>query len=148
MSKQTDPPRSSPVAADPSKWSPKSQQSVAFQFKRVYVDEPYVCRRCGRDCVFTAQDQKYTFEIKKARIDQRRLLCAECWSESHRVRAALTERESRWAENRAALSADPDFLRDWLDLLLQWEAFNAYKVDTARINMLRRLLKLDGPTSG
>jgi hypothetical protein len=98
MSKQTDPPRSSLVAADPSKWSPKSQQSVAFHFMRVYVDEPYVCRRCGRDCVFTAQDKKYTFEIKQARIDQRRSLCAECWSDSHRVRAALTERESRWTE--------------------------------------------------
>lgn len=147
MSKQTDPPRSSLVAADPSKWAPKSQQSVAFHFMRVYVDEPYVCRSCGRDCVFTAQDKKYTFEIKKASIDQRRSLCAECWSDSHRVRAALTERESRWAENRAALREDPDFLRDWLDLLQQWQAFNAYKVDVARINMLRRLLKLEGSSS-
>lgn len=107
-----------------------------------------MCRCCGADCVFTAQDQKYTFEIKKAPIDQRRSLCAECWSESHRVRAALTAREDRWAVDKAALREDPDFLRDWLDLLLQWKAFNAYKLDVARINMLRRLLKLDGsPTA-
>jgi hypothetical protein len=128
------------VAADPNEWSEKSKQSVAFHFMREYVDAPYKCRRCDAACVFTAEDQKYTFEVKKASIDQRRTFCRSCWSESHALKAKLADCDARWVDAKSVLQADREFLAGWLDLLTRWEQFAPYKQDVAKINMVRRLL--------
>lgn len=145
MSKKAQSPRSTSVAADPEQWSPQSKQSVAYQchFVHEYVDRPYACRRCGTACVFTAEDQRYTFEVKKASIDQRRKFCPACWSASHALKSKLAEREARWAETKDALHSDREFLAGWLELLTQWGEFEPYKQDVARINMLRGFLGTD-----
>lgn len=143
MAKREKPVHLEVVAADPDQWSEQSKQSVAFHFKREYVDEPYACGRCGASCVFTALDQKYTFEVKKASIDQGRKFCADCWTESHRMRADMVAREERWAAEKASLQADQAFLGEWLALLMRWKEFAPYREDIARINMLRGLLKLE-----
>ena len=133
------------IAADPNQWSDQSKQSVAFQFNfiREYVDKAYECHRCGTTCVFTAADQKYTFEIKKASIDQRRKLCAACWSASHVLKINLAERDVRWTEAKDELRTDREFLAGWLKLLTEWADFAPYKQDVAKINMLRGLLDLE-----
>lgn len=128
------------VVADPNQWSEQSKHSAAFYFKREYVDEPYECWRCGAACTFTAQDQKYTFEVKKASIDQRRKFCAACWSESHQLRTALSEYDVRWAAEKSDLRSNREFLSGWLDLLMRWKQFAPYKQDAAKMNMLRSLL--------
>jgi Probable zinc-ribbon domain len=69
------------VPADPSKWSEKSQQTLSFDFMKVYKDIAYNCWRCKQSAVFSAADQQYTYEVKKALIDPRRILCTECWKE-------------------------------------------------------------------
>jgi Probable zinc-ribbon domain len=136
--KQSDRPKS--VPADPEQWSDKSKQTVSYGFIREYTDKPYKCWRCQVDCIFTAQDQKYTFEVKKASVDQRRSLCESCWSESHRIRNMLLECEERWAEGKAKLKADTSFLTHWSELLVAQEAYVPYKPDTAKKNMLAKLL--------
>lgn len=130
--------------ADPEQWSEQSKQSVAFHFRKTYEDIAYRCVRCKVACIFTAQDQKYTFEVKKASIDQRRCLCASCWAESHRLRALLLECESSWAESKQSFQRDAEFLARWLDLLNALEAYQPGKRDTARKNMLNRLLASAG----
>lgn len=131
------------VAANPNQWSEQSKHSVTYHFKREYVDESYKCRRCGAACTFTALDQKYTFEVKKASIDQRRNLCATCWSESHHIRAALSEHDVRWAADKPNLRRNKEFLSGWLGLLTRWTEFAPYEQDIAKINMLHRLLQLE-----
>lgn len=126
--------------ADPEQWSEQSKQSVAFHFTKTYEDIAYCCVRCKVACIFTAQDQKCTFEVKKAHIDQRRYLCASCWAESHRLRALLLECESSWAGSKKRLQQDVGFLTRWLDLLNTLEAYQPGKRDTARKNMLAKLL--------
>ena len=130
------------VPADPSQWSEQSKQTVSylFDFVREYTDKPFDCWRCGAACVFSAEDQKYTFEVKKASIDQRRKFCAACWSESHRLKARLADFEARWADEKRTLQADQKFLGDWLEILDRWKEFEPYRKDVARINMLRKLL--------
>jgi hypothetical protein len=133
------------IPADPSQWSEQSKQTVSylFNFIREYTDKPFNCRRCGAACVFSAEDQKYTFEVKKASIDRRRKFCAECWSESHRLKASLADFEKRWADDKRTLQTDSKFLAGWLELLNRWKEFEPYKQDIARINMLRGLLGLN-----
>jgi len=132
--------RPTSVPADPEHWSDKSKQTVAYGFIREYTDRPYKCWRCQAECVFTAQDQKYTYEVKKASIDQRRSLCEACWSESHRIRNMLLECEERWAAAKAELRGNKSFLTHWFELLAALEAYVPYKPDTAKKNMLAKLL--------
>ena len=132
--------RPTSVSADPELWSEKSKQSVAFWFGRDYQDKPYNCWHCQAASIFTAQDQKYTFEVLKASIDQRRILCQACWLESNRIRAALRDCEEQWSLCKAQLQAAKIFLGCWLGLLLALEKYVPYKPDTAKKNMLSKLL--------
>jgi hypothetical protein len=137
MSKPTSP---SSVSADPEQWSEKSKQSVAYGFVREYTDILYKCWHCQTDCVFAALDQKHTFEVKKASIDQRRILCQACWAESNRIRTTLRECEAQWATCKPQLLPDKAFLGRWSDLLIALEAYVPGRADTAKKNMLAKLL--------
>jgi len=90
--------------------------------------------------VFTALDQKYTYEVKNASINQGRRLCLECWAESHKIRAKLQECEEKWAQSKVSLQSDRGFLGQWLDLLKLLETYAPFKRDTAKKNMLGKLL--------
>lgn len=142
MTKRTETVHQNTIAADPEQWSEQSKHSVAYRFMRYYIDEPYKCWRCSEACIFTALDQKYTFEIKKSSINRRRKFCAACWSESNRLRAALSEYDLRWAAEKSTLSIEKEFLTEWFYLLTRWKQFEPYKQDVAKINMVCRLLKL------
>jgi Probable zinc-ribbon domain len=128
------------VPADPSKWSDKSQHSVSFHWVKEYTDIAYNCRRCKKAAVFSAADQKYTYEVKKAPIDQRRILCTECWRELLEVDSNIKHCEQQWAESKNSLRSNTEFLTKWLDLLTTRETYVPYHPNTATKNMLRKLL--------
>ena len=127
------------VPADPTKWDEKSQRSVAFEFVQEYKDILYNCWHCTKPSVFTASDQKYTYEVKKANINQSRILCTDCWRESLRIAKELKVCEDQWAASKAQLRNDKVFLTGWLELLTRLESYVPYKHDTARKSMLRQL---------
>jgi hypothetical protein len=130
----------STAPADPQLWSAQSQRSVSAAWTKDYRDIEYKCCRCGAPSVFTAQDQKYTFEVKKAPIDQRRTLCENCWRRSLEIARELGVNAERWAREKPELTKDREFLEAWLRLLEQQEQYVAYRPDTAKKNMLRKLL--------
>jgi hypothetical protein len=101
----------------------------------------YNCQRCQAEAIFSAADQKYTYEVKKAPIDQRRIFCELCWREFHQLAAQLKECEGKWATSKRALRADKPFLARWLELLESREKYVPNRNDVARKNMLRRLLR-------
>ena len=132
--------RPTTVAANPDLWSDESKRSYSFHYGATYTDIPYQCRHCRADCVFTAQDQQYTYEVKKASINERRFLCEPCWLESHRIREALRGCEASWAQSKPALKTDREFLIRWLELLQRLETYVPYRADTAKKAMLAKLL--------
>lgn len=129
------------VPADPTQWSAQSQRSVSAAWTREYVPIHYTCRRCRTPAVFSAEDQRYTYEVKKASIDQQRLLCRPCWDRSNAIAAELAACQSRWTESKPALTRDREFLTRWLALLAERDEYVAYRSDTAKVNMLKRLLR-------
>jgi hypothetical protein len=135
--------RKSIVPANPGQWSEKSQRSVSFLFTSKYEDREYKCWSCGKTAVFTAEDQKYTYEVRKASIDQQRVLCAECRKVSLQISKDLESCESRWVIEKSMLEADRAFLSHWLDLLEKREHYVRYRPDKAKKNMLRKLLLKD-----
>jgi hypothetical protein len=128
------------LPCDPEHWSEDSKRSVAYSFAPTpYRDRAYLCWRCKQPDVFTAAEQKHTFEVRKANISQQRILCRAC----HRERVAL-EREAdgcrrRWAAERPVLARDPAFLRRWLAVLESLPGYNVSR-DEANTLMLRRLV--------
>lgn len=128
------------VPADPTQWSAESQRSVAADFTTEYRDLPYTCWHCGCSAVFTAIDQKHTYEVKKANINQQRTLCSACWSERLKVEAELKVHEQQWAEAKSQLRNDRAFLSRWLELLTLLESYVPYRHDTARKGMLAKFL--------
>jgi Probable zinc-ribbon domain len=128
------------VPADPSKWSEKSQHSVSFNWVKEYTDIAYNCWRCKSAAVFTAADQKYTYEVKKAPIDQRRILCTECWKALIEIDRNIKQCEQQWAESKNLLRTNAAFLINWLNLLTSREEYVPYHPNTAAKNMLRKLL--------
>jgi len=133
------------VKADPTKWSKKSQRSVAASFTTEYTDIHYRCWHCQAEAIFSAADQKHAFEIKKASIVQRRLLCETCWRKSLHLAAELKEFGTKWDESKLSLKTDEIFLSKWLQLLAEQETYVPYRHDTARKSMLRKLLRIATP---
>ena len=133
-------PASGRVPADPTKWSEKSQGSPSASWTTEYTDIHYQCWHCEAAAIFSAADQRYTYEDKKAPIDQKRVLCEPCWRESLRIKAQLTEIETQWMVSRGSRRNDADFLKQWLALLERQEKYVAYRHDIARKAMLRKLL--------
>jgi hypothetical protein len=127
------------VPADPSQWSAKSRRSYSFGFVKEYRDITYKCFRCKQSAVFSAVDQKYTFEIKKAPIDQRRHLCESCWRESLVIERDIEACRQQWKASKPSLKLDQPFLTRWLELLTSGESYG-HRANTAAKNMLRKLL--------
>jgi len=128
------------VPADPARWSAESRRSVAVEFVKNYSDISYACWHCGQQAVFTASAQQYTFESKKANINQRRILCHSCWEESLKIVEDLQACAEQWSVDKVRLKADAIFLSRWLELLTQLESYVPYKHDSAKKNMLKKLL--------
>lgn len=93
----------SSIPANPVQWSASSQRSVSAAWTKEYTSRSYSCWRCRASAVFTAEDQKYTYEVKRASINQQRVFCDPCWKRSSAVAKALAECASAWATPKASL---------------------------------------------
>jgi len=128
------------VLVDATKWSAKSKQSAIVEFPpKEYEDIAYACWRCKKPSIYTAEDQRHAFEVRKAYIWQRRVLCAACWRERLRIERAIGKARASWKANRKVLKNDRRFLRNWLALLERARTYGS-RPDTAGIAMLARLL--------
>jgi hypothetical protein len=113
---------------------------VSAAWTTEYTPIHYSCWRCKSPAVFSAEDQRYTYEVKKASINQQRVLCRPCWDRSNAIAAELDRCQSQWNESKPLLSKNREFLSHWLALLTERDEYVAYKPDTAKINMLKDLL--------
>lgn len=137
MSKQ---PEQSVVPANPAEWSASSQRSVSAEWTKEYTSYRYTCWRCRASAVFSAEDQRYTYEVKKAPIDQKRILCETCWRRSNDISDELAKLERAWAESKQSLRVDRPSLERWLTLLNERDEYVPYREDSAKKNMLKKLL--------
>lgn len=113
---------------------------MAAEWTSEYRDIEYSCWRCHARAIFSAADQKHTFEVIKAPISQQRVLCAECWKQSLVLAKDIEHCEQRWAESKLQLRQDEAFLSRWLQLLTEMEAYARNRPNTAIKRMLTKLL--------
>lgn len=131
----------SSVPANPANWSPQSQRSVSAEWTKEYTSYRYNCWRCRASAVFSAEDQRYTYEVKKAPIDQNRILCEDCWRRANQIATELSKCEEDWAGSKHDLRRDREFLERWSQLLDERDQYVPYRSDSAKKNMLAKLLR-------
>jgi len=132
------------VRIEREQWSPGSRGGLdEFFAGEFYEDKPYLCRACGHRSVFTAEQQQYAYEVKKALIYRERVLCESCFGERRRLEAASNDFLASWSKNKAALKANGGELRRWKEILELLPKYGA-RQDTARIGMLTKLIE-DAP---
>ena len=61
------------IPADPSQQDPRICLPPLY-----YVDRPFTCRDCGVDEVWTAEQQKWYYEVAKGSIYGQAIRCREC----------------------------------------------------------------------
>ena len=128
------------VPCDPECWSDESKKSVAYSFApRPYRDKAYLCSRCRNPDVFTAAEQKHTFEVCKANISQQRVLCRVCHLEWVKLDREARASRQRWAAEHQTLRCDAEFLRRWLAVLELLPNYSGVR-DEGNIVMLQRLV--------
>ena len=64
-----------------------------------YVDQPFTCRDCKTNEVWTAKQQKWWFEVAKGSIDSTAIRCSRCRAQKRREKA---EQKRRMDEAAAA----------------------------------------------
>ena len=130
------------IRAETTQWCESSKQSVAFQFNFItyYEAIEYNCRYCGKVAIFSAEDQKHTYEVKKSPIDQRRVLCPVCFEKFAELKSSINSIQNQWVASKNMLRKDIAFLSGWLNLLTEYEKYKPYKGNTAIKNMLKKLL--------
>lgn len=63
------------VAANPDKLKHINTYGALPEF---YVDQPFVCRTCGKAEIWMARDQKWYYEESRHHIDARAVECHAC----------------------------------------------------------------------
>jgi hypothetical protein len=130
------------VAVDVSKWSDASRRLLAFRSTpKVYEDLPYRCRSCGREDVFTAEQQKHAYEIKKNLWPlQQHVLCSLCFSDWQKLLSEAEALKQLWEADSSRLKGDIAALERWLAVLKLLPKYGT-RIDGARVRMLEGLIK-------
>lgn len=134
-------PTAAVLPADVTAWSPESRRSFAAEADApLYRDLRLGCRRCGREFVFSAVRQQYAFEVRKAYVWQRPVVCPDCWTVRRQLLEESRRLQARWSAQRAAMKRDVAALRRWRDVL-EALAVCGLRLDKAKIAMLRRRIE-------
>jgi hypothetical protein len=108
------------------KWSDASKRSYAYHYGRVaYEDITYTCRKCSVQAVFTGEEQKHSYEVKKNYIWQRRTLCSPCNADLHKLKLKNWAFHERWTKEKVALQKDPAFMAEWLVVLSEFPSYGS-----------------------
>lgn len=106
------------------KWSESSKRSYAYYWVATeYEDISYICEKCSAQAVFTGEQKKESYEVKKNYICQYRRLCGSCNAELYRLKLKNLAFQASWAKDKARLQKDVQFMAEWLAVI---KAFPLY----------------------
>ena len=130
------------VPIDRSSWSPASQRSSGGHYDERashYEGIAYRCRACSKACVFSPEQQKLAYEVRKKFVWWLPALCQQCADELVSLTARDRELQARWNESRERLASDRKFLEEWLKVMLG--RAHCGKYNSSLETMLVRLLR-------
>ncbi len=121
-------------------YSDASKNSLGHEFLgEFYEDIHYQCYKCQQPAIFTAIQQKKSFEIRKEYMHQQRILCRNCWLKLRQLKCEMQNIEQLYSLDKEKMKSDKEFLQEWLFILKEIPKFGK-KTNTARIRFIEKIL--------
>jgi hypothetical protein len=128
------------ILMDKEQWSEDSRRSYSYDSSEDYYEDIcYKCYTCGCAAIFTAQDQKETYEIKKRYIWQRRKLCPLCYENLNTIKQKISEYERLWETEGSEKSNA--VISEWLGLIRQLPKYGKAKNESLERKLSNLLAK-------
>jgi hypothetical protein len=124
---------------DRSKWQKPSYLGHYDVNAAYYEGLRTSCRKCGVSFVFSAQAQKYAFEIEQRYPGWLPTLCPTCYREWEALEQKILKYEHFWEENRTVLALGREFLGKWLVMLKEARPYGKKDFES-RIRMLIKVI--------
>jgi hypothetical protein len=90
--------------------------------------------------VYSAAEQRKSFEVKKRYLWQRRILCQQCFLVRLAFEKEVKDFNIRWLTERHLMENEPKLLNRWLELLRDLPFYGVRK-NTAHIAMIVKLIE-------
>jgi hypothetical protein len=127
------------VPVDIDQWSEPARRRLGYLPAPLYYeDRIFACRSCQCEAVFSAEQQKFDYEVKKAHYLRQHVLCPPCFARRCYLQSVDRWFESSWLAGEPDMRGDVPTLLMWLDVLQELPLFGV-RPDLARIRMLERL---------
>lgn len=137
------------VPIDRSLWSRSSQRSSGGQYDSNathYEGIRYRCRSCEASCVFSAEEQKLSYEVNKKFVSWLPSLCPSCHVELIDLQNRDRVFQQEWVSARKSLAGDLKFLESWLAVLQALKAHGKPNESMERM-LVRRIRELPSQPS-
>lgn len=123
-------------------YSESSKRSEGFWFLGdTYEDIRYQCKKCTKSTIFSAEEQKETYEVKKRYMWQQRTLCNDCYKEMLQIKTELQDIEEYYCSNKQECLQNRDLLLKWLRLLNEYPTY-WQKGNPSRVVFVKKVLGL------
>jgi hypothetical protein len=129
------------VLIDRAQWSRSSQRSGGAHYSSKatqYENISYFCEKCKNKSIFSAEEQKFSYEVKKQFIWRVPSLCQNCQSQLNILLSAEREFQKTWNVNREAMKLNIVFLKNWLNAIQEIHTYGK----ATNYSMVAGILKL------
>lgn len=92
-----------------------------------------------KNTTYTAEEQKYTYEVQKCYIEINRVLCPECYKKYNVLKKQIKEYESLWAKETEESKKSALYLKEWLSVINEIPLYGKPK-NEAMANNLQNLI--------
>ena len=127
---------------DKSQWSKSSQKSSGGHYDAGathYENIAYRCVKCFAASIFSAEEQKHSYEVRKDYIWRIPTLCANCVIELTVLREQDNKFLEQWNIHKETLNGNLEFLTNWLHTLNEISKFGK-PYNQSAVTMLSRLV--------
>jgi len=130
------------IKMDKAQWSEKSKNSFNYDanlHEEFYEDIEYICIRCTSIAIFAGEQQKFSFEVEKNYIWQKRVLCYSCYQVLQSIKSKIADFRSRFsaeADDKLTNEADLKALLMLIRELLKFDRSKDSIVESQIIKLL------------
>ena len=126
-------------------WSSSSRRSLGNYDQNAlrYESIRCKCRGCGLSFVCSAAEQRDAYEVQKKHINWLPSRCPTCASQLAALRKRDRDMQARWDLSRPSLSADLEFLQEWLKIV---QSMRTLGVKSSMEIHLKKMMLLTQPS--
>jgi hypothetical protein len=129
------------VLIERAQWSKSSQRSCGGHYDSKatsYENISYLCVKCKNKSIFSAEAQKFSYEVKKQFIRRIPVLCQNCEYQLNTLLSTEREFQKSWNVNRKEMKLNIVFLKNWLNTIQEIHTYGK----TTNYTMVTGILKL------